>query len=299
MKVFIIAIDALEYYYIKKRKYFKNLRQVEFGKVDPCNPELLSPIIWSSFLTGKTSEEHGVDRIPFNNSFGDVLNFGLKVLNYFNIKPGFSTQYKIRKFFGINKIFPKPKGKTFLDFAESKCVNFPCINYDFEEGAQPTYDWSLGKISVYKMKRQLFKAQEKYERDVFESLDDDWNLFACYFPLLDFVQHILYFDKNVVEKTYEIMDSFVKKIKDFLSKDDIILIVSDHGSVNVIEDKSLIGDFGHPSHSNWGYYSINRKMNLKNPRIIDFFNIIRNFFGALTEEEEEKIKKHLRELGYF
>ena len=66
MKACIIAIDALEYDLIESL-FCENLKQNEYGKIDQglfkkYSPtgEPFTPVVWSSFITGKIPEETGI-----------------------------------------------------------------------------------------------------------------------------------------------------------------------------------------------------------------------------------------------
>ena len=56
-------------------------------------------------------------------------------------------------------------------------------------------------------------------------------------------------------------NEFVGNLKTKISSDAMLLILSDHGQKKGI-------------HTNYGFYSCNKKLGLKNPKIIDFKDIL-------------------------
>ena len=68
-------------------------------------------------------------------------------------------------------------------------------------------------------------------------------------------------------------NEFVGKLKEILPEDMIILIVSDHGQENGL-------------HTNYGFYSCNKKLDLDNPNISDFKDVIEKIVY-----KDKKLKK--------
>ena len=60
---------------------------------------------------------------------------------------------------------------------------------------------------------------------------------------------------------YMKFNEFVGKLKEKLSDDTLVFIISDHGQKNGL-------------HTNYGFYSSNIKLGVKNPKISDFKEIL-------------------------
>ena len=118
------------------------------------------------------------------------------------------------------------------------------------------------------MKRSDFIAKYKKElkdrnNELMNYMENrgDLDLIMMYWYCLDPIQHALFKNKLIIMDFYLKFNEFVGKLKKKLSDDDIILILSDHG-----QEKGI--------HTAYGFYSCNKKLGLKNPKIIDFKRII-------------------------
>jgi adenylosuccinate synthase len=127
----------------------------------------------------------------------------------------------------------------------------------------------------YKIKRKRIiipdKVKKLFEENLkrtFEILNNSSNfqLFMCYFKFLDSIQHICFKEEVYIKRCYLKIEDVVRKIKKKTNKNDLVLIISDHGF-----------DLEKGDHSNHGFYSSNIKLNLNNPKITDFFDIISRF----------------------
>ena len=78
-----------------------------------------------------------------------------------------------------------------------------------------------------------------------------------YFWFLDGIQHVYFKNIKKIAKYYVILDNFVGKLRKRVDNETLILIVSDHG-----QKKGM--------HTSYGFYSVNKKLDLKNPKLIDF-----------------------------
>ncbi len=143
-----------------------------------------------------------------------------------------------------------------------------------------------GKIPKKELKNKTLKVFESKKQDTFKKLKENWKIFMTYFYVLDPIQHVFYYDEDFIKKMYEEIDSLVSEIKKKLGKKTLVLVIADHGQKN-------------GRHTGYGFYSSNKKLKLNNPKITDFFTLVKNVLRAPTKKDEEEIKKHLKELGYF
>ena len=131
-----------------------------------------------------------------------------------------------------------------------------------------------------------WKVFEEKKEETLHALTQDWNLFMVHFYVLDPLQHLFWHDNELIGKAYAKLDDTVKSIEDRIKDvEHLLLIVSDHG-----HKKGM--------HTPYGFHSCNQKLGLKNVKITDFAGIIRRCLGLPTREEELRVYKHLKSLGY-
>jgi predicted AlkP superfamily phosphohydrolase/phosphomutase len=119
-------------------------------------------------------------------------------------------------------------------------------------------DKDFRKVFENKLRQEF----EDGEKNVFELLKkDDWDLYMQYFYVLDGIQHVFYKNKLKVMDYYLRFNEFVGKVREKLPEDMMLLIVSDHGGENGL-------------HTDYGFYSCNHDLGLKNPKISEFKDII-------------------------
>ena len=82
-----------------------------------------------------------------------------------------------------------------------------------------------------------------------------------YFYVLDGIQHVFFKNKMKMMNYYMLFNEFVGKVKENISDDTMVLVISDHGQENGL-------------HTPYGFYSSNIKLGLKNPKISDFKGLI-------------------------
>ena len=156
------------------------------------------------------------------------------------------------------------KTSSIFDLPNSIHLHIPVYDAD----AFPPYKKRLVDAIEDKTYRPIFEMQcmEEFKqrtKEVFEWLErkDEWDLFMQYFFVLDAVQHVFYNNLKKIAKFYIMFDEFVGKVREEIDDDTLLLIVSDHGQKKGI-------------HTNYGFYSVNKPLGLKNPKLIDFRWII-------------------------
>ena len=283
MKVLVIGIDALEYNLVEEWN-LGHIKQEEHGKVKvPILSSVgvpMTPQVWASFLTGEIKDK----KFEYISPFMRLL---VKANEYFKPRLGFYTFFS--KFLSHSTRFPKLKEKTFLDHVYSEYYNVPY--YDFSERycneiVSTGLDFRGGKLGYREMKeflRGMFNKDREESIKRIKKVKAD--LFFCYFFSLDYLQHHFYKDKELIRKSYEEFDTLLRELKK-IGKPEFCLVVSDHGARD-------------GNHTGYGFYSINKKLDLKMPHITDFYDLIMNELNLPTRKEEIEIKKTLEGLGYL
>lgn len=279
-KVIILGIDAIEYDLIEKWD-LKNLKQKEYGKTIlslPSGQEPATEIIWPCFITGKEPNEMGYSSLNIYSKFlKTFIPLISPVIDKLFIDT--KTKNKIQKIQGIlylhylfiillKKIglIHKPtkddiKAVTIFDNKKIKSIHLhiPVLDKD----AFPEYRKDIGKVISEKVHHPIIEIKQKKEftqrsREVYDIIKkNNWQLFMQYFFVLDGVQHIFYRNPKKIAHFYLMFDEFIKKVEELIDDETLLLIVSDHGVKKGI-------------HTSYGFYSINKKLGLKNPKLIDF-----------------------------
>lgn len=293
MKVLILGIDALEYNLVEKWD-LKHLKQKEYGKVKvpiyEGGGEPVTLVVWPCFISGSEPDEMGFDspilyRQPLK-FFLDYIFF--PTTSFFKAKSDkkensidFKTSKKekiISRFnflsmkagFGRYPLKKDIKAPTFFDNKNIKTLRFHIPVFDeshtLEDHCNPRNNViaALGDKSLRKeFDSKLSKEFADRSKKIFDVIDDDWDLCMQYFYVLDGIQHVYFKNKLKIMSYYMKFNEFVGKLKEKISDETMILIISDHGQENGL-------------HTNYGFYSSNIKLGLKNPKISDFKEIIEN-----------------------
>ena len=277
MRVCILGYDGLEYTLVDQLK-LRNIMQWEYGRVrvpiaggidDPS-----TPIVWTSFITGQPPSIHGVDMPEFWDSPLDgIRSFLRRHRKLHNLAKKFKLGYRVRGNMGIEPKFPSRKNikcDTLFDIIKpSKPLGIPVYNKDLYN-TYPVGD-VFKAIQDPNFRREYeTKIRQKFSREVeelFEALEEEWKLLMIHLHITDLLGHV-YWGTERLALLYEEMDLLTKRVKERLQPDDLLLIISDHGLDRL-------------GHTKYGFYSLNRRLGLKNPDITDFFGIIK----TLTEPE--------------
>lgn len=294
MKVLIIALDSLDYDRVVNGN-FKHLKQKEYGGIKININPLTTPIIWASFLTGEQPHKHGVikDR-KWNNSFIEKIRELFIKLGLNRIKSLEKLGVHMLKLCGFkqNPIFAALSKNTavIFDCAEKYiALNIPSYNEDrSRQEFKKEMFYCLENVEKREeIERKAWIAFESEKQQALELLRKNWNLFMVHFYLPDIIQHIFWFDNLKMNQLYDKMDETVKELKSYVNEENcLVLIVSDHGQKKGI-------------HTPVGFYSSNKPLSKRPKEIFDFHNLISGYLYGYSREDIEKVKTHLKELGYI
>lgn len=287
MKCLILAFDGLEYNFVEKFS-LENLKQDEYGKVQVPKEcfievkygsakgirEAFTPLVWFSFLTGKLAAEANFKHFrKWDNEFLNMLGMlSAKIMlnRFIRDKIGM-----VLKAFGFSfRTFRKEDYNvpTIFDLTEkSHAINVPVYSEEWTFGlAQNPNNFRCFEDFL---KSVLIMESSKFQRlrnQVLHYLEQnsDWNLCMVYFPTLDHYGELCFGNTKKLRKMYKTFDIFVKEAKERLSES-FVLVISDHGM-------ERLGKTPFGKHSNYAFYSINKKMGLNNPKITDFYSLIKD-----------------------
>lgn len=292
MRVLVLALDGLDYKLIQRFK-LSILKQKVWGTINLRNEfkDILSIIIWTSFITGLPPDEHGV-LSPWIISSNRYVNKLFRWLRWHLPAVKNLTYYKIYKMlrrFGIklryvDKECLKKWGlNTIFDYA-SKPVAINVLGYN----AKPIFEYldkELPDLSDIGRDVEPLIWKQYYETKslLLKSLTDDWDLMMVWINLIDWIQH-LYLGNNILKvlKAYFEISKLVSDIKGKLNDNCCLLIVSDHG---------FQLSNGEPEHSTIAFYSFNINPPYKPKKITDFAKLI-NELLKVTEFNENSPHKY-------
>ena len=284
-RIMILGIDALEYTLVEKWD-LKHLKQIEYGKtVVPIIKGWKEPatvIVWPCLITGVEPEEMGFTtpilfvqpfKWFFENIHRPIRDFMFRHSYVDNVSEKKVGQEVLNIFKDVTKNagFTRPPSKrdikapTIFDNKKIKSVHLHIPVYD--EELDTLERWIIFDVMDKKIKTSDFvkKYEKEFEdrcKEVFHYVEkNDWDLFMTYFYCLDPIQHALFNRKLTIMNWYLKFNEFVGELKKRLPKDVLLLIVSDHG-----QEKGI--------HTSYGFYSCNKKLGLKNPKIIQFKEIL-------------------------
>jgi predicted AlkP superfamily phosphohydrolase/phosphomutase len=288
MRVLILGIDALEYKRVKEWN-LEHLMQEDYGKsIVPISEGFDEPatlVVWPSFIAGKEPAEMGFETpilyrqplkwaldciyFPLKHKFGEEetsiqdkttkKSKFVSTMNLILMKAGFG-RYPERKDIKASTLFDNKRIKSIH-------VNIPVYDEVFTaEGRDSARNGVIRAISDKEFRKEFEKRLKdeftEGKANVFELIKkDNWDLYMQYFYVLDGIQHIFYKNKLKLMDYYLRFNEFVGKLKSQLPENMMLLIISDHGGENGL-------------HTDYGFFSCNKKLNLNNPKISDFKEII-------------------------
>ncbi len=289
MKCVVLGFDGLDYD-IVKRLNLKGLKQKEYGKVripkecyirinssaHSIHPhyEPWTPLIWYSLLTG----ELPLPRFRRDMEVGGKWkNVALNTLEVLSIRAGLGDFRGIRilKMFGFQKKLPVIQDysvPTIFELARMHGgraidIDVPAYSEQWFFGLPRNHNECFADFISRSLKDALdrFNYTKKKVLALLQK-EKNWDLLMMYTKLLDTYGELSFGPK--LNQMYFMVNDFAKKVESLLDES-FMLIISDHG----IE---RLGETSFGKHSDYAFYSIDRKMGLKNPKITDFYFLIKN-----------------------
>lgn len=281
MSVYVIGIDGLDYSLVKELD-LKNLKQKEFGEVTvPIDEEVghpVSPTVWATFLTGERSDKE----FEFDSKVRGFLTKLKKKFNVPDIPYITSRPPLFGKLFTKDRGFPSLERKTFLDEVESTVVNVPYYDYSFVED----HPFFINPDMVAKDFKEFFDKRMEEFKTGLKKMEETSNPLSMIYFNLDMIQHRFFMDMEYIRDLYMEVDEILGNTR--LNEEFLVMTISDHGF-----------DFEEGTHSNYAFYSANKELELEDPHITDFYDIIMGKLNLPTSEDKEKMRKKLKELGYI
>ena len=265
MRVLVLAIDCLDYRLVN-RFGLDAFKQRVWGTIDVSEfrkYKLLTPVIWTSFITGKPPEEHGVlhwwtwgrllDRIRYYPPFKWVRG-KRRILEKLGFKPRLVDRSHI-------------KSSTIFDVVKPSIPLFVPA-YNDPEWYHREYNRAL-RSSVKELEEAVLKVHKMKLDALMESLSREWKLLMVWFDVIDLFSHMYYPHRlGKIEWIYRLVALQVRKIAKHTPPDTLILIVSDHG----IDENGL--------HYPKAFWSLNKEVGWRPNKITDFYKLILELYRS-------------------
>ena len=268
LRVFILALDGLEYNVVSKLR-LRNLMQVVCGYINISGfQNLLTPVIWTSFITGKEPSEHGIfswwrfSRYKWLDKIAHWVRYNMPIVRNMS-----ST--KLKRTLRILGLKPHPPSRkdlkvpTLFDLIKSSIALF-VPGYNEEDWIRDFYSEAFER-DIGEAEKAVWCVHEYRKRKLFEELERNkcWELFMVWFDLADWIGH-LYMGKSKLKimKAYFELDRLAARVKKVAPEGTLFIIVSDHGMEHE----------GH--HSPRAFYSFNIDLGWRPKKITDYFNFI-------------------------
>lgn len=322
MTLIVLAIDGLDFGLVEEWD-LENIKLDNYRKTETFDNGSEQPYtleVWTSIATGVHPDEHGITRDsssdwnrflnPVFHTVGKYLPLDYKVKIHGVLKSMGILDYEIAK----------TDLETFMDGDRIAVHNWPCVENNNELRSR----W------------KLFEDRENYNTEEFEveifgecasrmgwanqMLNHNLKLAAVHIHALDLYGHLYSghvdednMDKSVVQekrvegskgvddisqlkKSYEFVDELIKDMRENLSDDDEILILSDHGMNNrLLDDKDIA------MHSYRSFASTTLDVDLPES-VFDYKKFIENNYSEVEDTDVSDVdmpEDRLRQLGYI
>lgn len=272
-RTLIVAFDGLDYELIR-RYDCQNIIQSHFGRVDNTTgiSSRITPELFASFITGKNYRDHGVfgfykwgnklyllvERLAHLFIKGDSL-LTRRLVRWTNrtFEPlGGNTRYYNRNDLDVPTIFDQIPNSRAL-FVPSYCSeSVVFFQKAFMEGGE-----------VAEARAMLDEAFNERRKVFFDEVEKGYDLLMYYIFKVDGYQHLFYDsvrDEKVIRSLYLEMDQYAREVKERALEEGFewILFMSDHGVPEGVQ------------HNKNAFFSSNLKMDVQQPKITDFFEMI-------------------------
>ena len=278
MRVLLFCVDALEFDFINPRNY-PNLKQLQYEKVHiplRCMTEKsdglitpFTPIMWKQILTGRCEADAPTQKPDrYKNEFMNWL-LRRKIIRD-SYKFIISTKL-------IKRGLPSRIGferKNILEGEESllTVAKSPLI---LQNPVLAEVKWvgiKTGEFKPFEILDKFVEIFEEEKKEVLNSIDKDWDLCLFYTKLPDTAGHLLWGRDELMEKYYAKIEDLAGKIKESLSNDTVMIIMSDHG-MELLEGSSIGG-----RHSHYAYISLSHPAEIpENFDILQIREVIESF----------------------
>ncbi len=266
LRVFVLALDGLEFTLVKRWRLANLLQRTHGIYKAPVSPRFRkphTPSAWTSFITGRPVEEHGID---------SWWTWG-RLLDKLRLLPPFAWVKGKRKLLTKLGIRPRLYGREDLRCPTLFDLIKPSVSL-FVPGFSepPEIHLMLGEAmerGVGYYVRAIWRVHRWRVAELFKRLEEEqgWRFFMVWFDLADLLGHLyMVKDRLKLMRAYVELDRLARRVGGLVDDGQtVLLIVSDHG----MEPRGRTGD-----HSPYGFWSLNVETDWQPRRITDFYQKI-------------------------
>ncbi|HIE14672.1 TPA: hypothetical protein EYP70_05310 [Candidatus Bathyarchaeota archaeon] len=236
MRLFFLAFDGLDPILVSKWK-LKHLLQKKWTSYQSSD-EKLTPFLWASIITGLPPEEalptvHSV--LPKNPIFKWVKE-------HIPWLRGRGLGRLVKRRWVDRRDLARP---SIFDQFNSIVIDFPAYNWfmDFEICTKYPFTEVIGDEIRSEILFSTILRHDKYKIQKTISILNQkdwapaWDIFAVWIHQTDVVNHLFWNNRKRMLGTYLRANSYAKKIKSLLPDGTVMIIASDHGSLNGLHRK--------------------------------------------------------------
>ncbi|MFB6144810.1 MAG: alkaline phosphatase family protein [Candidatus Aenigmatarchaeota archaeon] len=274
-RVLVVAFDGLDRELIDEFG-LEEIKMQEYGEIDNDTgiSKRMTSELFTTFITGKTHEEHGIKGLSQDESDRDLVSKIPKSIRY-RLKKSERLMEAAGALLGWENqdIYTRDQIRCdtlFDEISNSKDLNIPVYSENtYMERMFLGFRLGFGSDVV---ERDLEAEHDKRKKETMNAISEGYDFLMSHFFYPDTFQHLYEGTDNEKEnlrEMYEQMDRLAGKIRRNAKYAgfDTIIFISDHGRPT----KS--------AHNTNAFYSSNKELYQKNPRMKDFYEDILQISG--------------------
>ncbi len=228
----VLALDALDHEHVRQFDVpaleLNQSRPIDTFSYMKDQPYTLE--VWPTVATGLGPEEHGLTGDGTSEWSNPAVNF----LSKFTSKLGGNTRDKLgniaESITGAEYSIPETDAGHVFQGNGRVVHNWPGVHNSAElKRVWDTANPDEGEQTVEGFEREIFGIGAEQFGWTREMLNHDLSLGGCHVHTLDMCGHIYRHDKERYRHTYRRVNDWVADLRDSLSEEDELLILSDHG----------------------------------------------------------------------
>lgn len=258
-----------------------------------------TPEVWATVATGLSPEEHGVTGAETSEWNNPILEFGSHFSSHFSESTRGKLGRFVRQTTGERERIGRTDSSTIFDHEGAVVRNWPGVT----DGRDLQRAWDL----MYAVSQDMPKRE--FERTLLglcaeqfgwarEMLRHDVRLAGVHVHTLDAAGHAYCRDEASLQHIYKRVGEFVGELREALSDDDDLLVLSDHGmTVSFYAPDAEKNPGGH----SWRAYASATTDDVPES-VFDVASWVDAHIDTTATTDEESIDlpiEQLRELGYI
>lgn len=249
--------------------------------------------VWPTVATGLHATDHGVTGTNTSEWDNPLVEFASKFAGMLSGPMRARIGHIIRDTTGASYAIPETEAETMFDGRGRVVHNWPGV-----ENSEELRD-------VWRMTNQDY-SQAAFEREVYgkaaaqfgwtkEMLNHNVSLIGVHIHALDVFGHSYHDDEGALQAAYDRVGEFVQDLRDEMTDDDELLLISDHGIKTTFTDPAE-----EASEHSWRAYASSTL-----DTVPDSVFSVREWVESVVEEVDvddealEMPKEQLRQLGYI